>query len=201
MLSKATVQTRVGAGVLVFAILIGMLLVDRFVELSSWAWAGFLTIAGAGLFGLYLADRSHGLTLLAAHVLGVTAGLIAFIPSGFLRDEAVAAYVLLAITLPLLVTFARDRTRWWALMLAYPLLVILGVIGLAASRLFRDDLISAYVLVAMAIPFFVTYARNRKRWWALVVGSILGMIGLSFGTWLSWQSFWSSLMQGLALAV
>jgi hypothetical protein len=200
MLSKATRRMQVGRVVLILAILIGvLLLVNLFVELSPQVWAAFLAVAGVGAFGFYLADRSNGLILLAAYVLGATAGLVAFIPSGFLRDEAIAAYVLLAMALPLLGAFARDMARWWALILAYPLLVIVGVIGLAGSKLLADDLISAYVVVAMAIPFFVTYMQNHTRRWALIVGGILGVIGFSFGTWLSWQSVWSSLMQGLAL--
>jgi hypothetical protein len=200
MLSKATKRIRVGGEALILVILIGVpLLLNQFVGLSPQVWALFLATAGLGALVFYLADRSDGLILLAAHVLGATAGLVATIPSGLLRDEAVAAYVLLAIALPLLGAFARNRARWWALMLAYPLLVIVGVIGLVGSRLIPDDLISAYVVVAMAIPFFVTYTRNHRRWWALVVGGILAVIGFSFGTWLSWQSVWSSLMAGLGL--
>jgi hypothetical protein len=200
MLSKATRRTRVGGVVLILAMLIGvLLLVNLFVELSPQVWAAFLAVAGVGALGFYLADRSDGLILLAAHVLGATAGLVAFIPAGLLRDEAIAAYVLLAIALPFLGAFARNRARWWALILAYPLLVIVGVLGLSASRLWPDNLISAYVVVAMAIPFFVSYMQNHTRRWALVLGGILGVIGFSLGTWLSWQGVWSSLMKGLAL--
>ena len=200
MLSKATKGIRVGGGMLLLVTLIGvLLLVNLFVEFSPQVWAAFLATAGVGAFGFYLVDRSDGLILLAAYVLGATAGLVATIPSGLLRDEAVAAYVLLAIALPFLGAFARNRARWWALILAYPLLVIVGVIGLAGSGLLPDDLISAYVVVAMALPFFVTYMQNQERRWALVVGGILGVIGFSLGTWLSWQSVWSSLVAGLAL--
>jgi hypothetical protein len=196
-LSKATKQMLVWGGVL---ILIGVLsLLNRFVELSPWVWAAFLAGAGLGAFGLYLADRSDGLLLLEAYVLWAIAGLIALVPSDFLRDEAVAFYVLLAIALPFLAIFVRDRARWWALIPAYPLLVILGVIGLTQSRLFSDDLVSAYVLLATAIPFFVIYARDRKQRWALIPGGILAVIGLSFGSWLPWHSVRSSLIAGGAV--
>jgi hypothetical protein len=194
MLSKAAKQILVWGGVL---ILIGVLsLVNRFVALSPWVWAAFLTGAGLGVYGLYLADRADGLMVLAAYLLWAIAGLIALVPSGFLRDQAIAVYVLLAIALPFLVLYLQDRTRWWALILAYPLLVVLGVIGLAELGLLSDDLVSAYVVLAIALPFFAIYARDRKQWWALIPGGVLSALGLSFGTWLSWRSVRSTLIAG-----
>jgi hypothetical protein len=197
MLSKVAKQILVWGGGL---LLVGALsLVNRFVALSPWVWAAFLAGAGLGALCLYLADRSDGPMLLAAYVLWAIAGLVALVPSEYLRDEAVACYVLPAIALPFLVIYLRDRTRWWALLVAYPLLVVLGVIGLAASGLLNDDLVAAYVVLASAIPFFVIYARDRKRWWALIPGGVLGVLGLSFGTWLPWHSVRSSLIAGDAV--
>jgi hypothetical protein len=178
MLSKAAKQGLVWGGTL---ILIGvLLLVNQFVELSPWVWIAFLAAAGLGAFGLYLTDRSDGLMLLAAYVLWAIALLIALVPSGVLRDEAVAVYVLFAIALPFLVTFIRNRAWWWALIPAYVLLAVAGVIMLGESGLFGDALISAYVLFAIAIPFFVVYVRNRSQWWPLIPGGILAIVGLSF---------------------
>jgi hypothetical protein len=197
MLSKAAKQILVWGGVLILIAV--LLLVNRFVELSPWVWAAFLAGAGVGAFGLYLADRSDGLALLAAYVVWVVAGLIALVPSDVLRDEAIACYVLLAIALPFVVIYVRDRARRWALIPAYPLLAVLGTIALAESGLFRDDLVSAYLVLAMAVPFFVIYAWDRKRWWALIPGGVLAVLGLSFGTWLPWHSVRSSLIAGHAV--
>jgi hypothetical protein len=183
---KAAKRFLVGGGILT---LIGvLLLVNRSVELSPWVWAAFLAGAGLGALGLYLADRSDGLMLLSAYVLCAIAGLIALVPSGLLRDEAIACYVLPSIALPFLVAFALDRSRWWALIPAYPLLAVVGVSGLAGSGLLSDDLIAAYVLLAIALPFFLICLRGRKHWWALIPGGILAIPGLSFGTWLPWNS-------------
>ena len=41
-------------------------------------------------------------------------------------------------------------------------------------------MIPAYVTFAIAIPFFVVYARNPRQWWVLTPGGILAAIGLSF---------------------
>ncbi len=199
MLSRAAKQTLIWGGVLILTGV--LLLVNRFVELSPWIWAAFLAGAGLGAFGLYLADRSDGLVLLAAYLLWAIAGLIALVPPGFLRDEAVACYVLLAIALPFLATFVRDRARWWALIPAYPLLVVSGAIGLAKSGLVGDDLVSAFVVLAIAIPFFVIYARDRRQWWALIPGIVLAASGLSIGSWLPWHAVRSALIAGDAVEV
>lgn len=178
MRSRLMRQGIVWGGVL---ILVGvLLLVETVTDVSSWIWAIVLAGCGLGAFGLYWSDRSDGLMLLAAYVLWAIAGLIAFVPSNILREEAVAIYVLLAIGVPFLVVFIRDRARWWALIPAYAMLAVAGVITLAESGLFSDDLVTAYVLFAIAIPFFVVYARNRRLWWALIPGGILAAVGLTF---------------------
>lgn len=194
MLSRAERRVLLCGGALVAAGV--LLLVNRWVALSPWVWAAFLASAGLGAFGLYLSDRADGLMLLAAYLSGAVAGLIALVPHGYLRDEAVAVYVLMSIALALVVTFARDRTRWWVLIAAYPLLVVAGAIGLAGSGLLGDDLISAGIAFAIAIPFFAIYARNRRQWWALVPGCALAAIGLCLGLWLPWHSVRSAIIAG-----
>jgi hypothetical protein len=186
MLSKAARRILVFSGVLV---VVGVLaLVSRSVTLSPWLWTTFLAGAGLGALGSYLADRSDWLMLLIAYVLWAIAGLVALVPPGVLREEAIASYVLLAVALPFLAVFIRERARWWALIPAYPLLTIVGAIGLVAAGLFTDDLVAAYVTCAFALPFLVVGARDRKLWWVLILGAALIVLGVSFATWLPWHA-------------
>jgi hypothetical protein len=162
-------------------ILLGaVLLVETFTDLSVWTWVAMLAVGGLGAFGVFLTNRSDWGLLIPTYVLWAIAGLIALITLNVLRDESVATYVLAAIALPFLVVFLRNRQQWWALIPADVLLAIGVMVGLLGLGVLTDLLVPAYVMLAIAIPFFVVYVRNPKQWWALIPGGILAAIGLSF---------------------
>jgi len=92
----------------------------------------------------------------------------------------IAPYVLAAIALPFLIAYLRDRKQWWALIPAYALLAIGLMVLLTDGGLMSDELVAPYVLFAIAVPFFVVFARNTKSWWALIPGGILAVIAFSF---------------------
>jgi hypothetical protein len=157
-----------------------MALVETYTDLSAWVWVAILAAAGLGAFGVYLTDRSDWGLLIPAYVLWAIAGLVGLIELNILRDESVATYVLAAIALPFLVVYLRNRDQWWALIPAYVLLAVGVMVGLIGLGVLDDLLVPAYVMFAIAIPFFAVYARNTKQWWALIPGGIMAVIGLSF---------------------
>ena len=162
-------------------ILVGVaLLVEGYTDLSAWAWVALLIVAGFIAFGVYLTDRSEWAMLIPAYVMWAIALLVALIELNVLRDESVATFVLAVIALPFLAVFLRDRAQWWWLIPAYALLVIGVMVGLIGAGILDDLLVPAYVMFAIAIPFFVVYARDRKLWWSLIPGGIMAVIGLSF---------------------
>jgi hypothetical protein len=178
MKSKAARQGLVwGGGLILFG---ALLLVETFTDLSAWVWIVLLVAGAVVASGVYLADRSDWAMLLTAYVLWAVALLIALIIPNVLQDETIAFYVLLAIALPFLAVYYRDRAQWWALIPAYVLLVVSVMLGLMGLGVLDDLLVPAYVLIAIALPFFVVYARDRKQWWALIPGGIMAVIGLSF---------------------
>jgi len=171
-------QGLVWGGILIVAGV--LLLVETVTDLSAWIWIILLAAGGLGAFALYLSDRTDWSMLLTAYVLWAITLLIVLVTLNILRDEAVAFYVLLAVALPFLAVFYRDRTLWWALIPAYVLSVIAVMIGLIGLGVLDDLLVPAYIMFAIAIPFFVVYARDRKLWWALIPGGVLAVVGLSF---------------------
>jgi hypothetical protein len=158
----------------------GLLLVDQFTDLTEWVWVAALVFSGLVALGVYLSDRSDGWLLLTAYILLVIAGLVTLITFNLLPDELVAVYVLLAVALPFLGVFLRDRSQWWALIPAYVLLAVALMFWLMEAGILSDLLVPGYIMFAIAIPFFVVYGFNTKQWWALIPGGILTIIGIVF---------------------
>jgi hypothetical protein len=171
-------QSLVWGGLL---IVVGVLLaIDQLTELSPWVWVLALGVCGLVALVLYFADRSDWGILITGYAVLAIALLVALIALGILRSEAIGSYILVAIALVFLAVFLRNRSQWWALIPAYALLVIGVMIGLMELGLLNELLVPAYVLFAIAIPFFVAFARNRRLWWALIPGGVLAVVGLSF---------------------
>lgn len=129
---------------------------------------------------VYVRDRKQWWALIPAYVLLAVALLVALTGIGLLRDEAIATYVLWAIALPFLAVYLGDRKQWWALIPTYVLGSLGLMIGLIGVGILRNFMIPAYVMYAIALPFFVTYARDQKQWWALIPAGIMTAIGSSF---------------------
>jgi len=157
-----------------------MALVSNLTDLSAWIWVIILAVAGLFVFGIYLTDRSQWTLLIPSYVLWAVAGLVALTALNVLQDEFTAMYVLAAIALPFLGVFLRDRAQWWALIPAYVLLAVGLMVVLIESGVLSELLIPAYVMFAVAIPFLVLFAVNPKRWWPLIPGGIMAVIGLAF---------------------
>ena len=119
--------------------------------------------------------------LIPAWVLTSIGIMILLIGLGVLQDGAVPLYVLSSIGLPFLVVYLLNRENWWALIPAWVMLSI-GVMVFLIDARFLDDLaIPAYVMFAIALPFFFVFLRNRRsNRWALIPGGITGVIGLGF---------------------
>jgi hypothetical protein len=178
MESQGRKQGLVWGGLLILFGVVG--LVEAYADLTAWGWIAILTAAGLGIFGVYLTDRSDWGLLIPAYVMWVVAGLVALITLGLLRDPFIPTYVLAAIMLPFLVAYLRDREQWWALVPAYVLLAVGVMVGLIGRGVLSELLIPAYVMFAIAVPFFVVYVRDSTHWWALIPGGIMTIIGLSF---------------------
>jgi hypothetical protein len=86
--------------------------------------------------------------------------------------EWVGALFLFMIAISFLLVYLGNRTRLWALIVAYAT----GVLGLAPLMSIggRD---AAYFgpifLFAVALPFFIVYFRSAQNWWAIIPAGVL----------------------------
>jgi len=166
-----------GSLLIIFGVLA---LVETQTDLNAWIWVAVLTIGGFGIYAVYATDRSQKWLLIVSYILLAVAGLVTLLTLGVLKDAFVATYVLLAIGIPFFVAFLYNRDNWGLLIPAYVLLAIGVMVPLIELGVLSDTLVVTYVMMAIAIPFFVVYLLNTKNWWALIPGGILAVIGLGF---------------------
>jgi hypothetical protein len=149
-------------------------------RLSEWVWVGFFLVAALVATAVYFADRSDWAMLITLYVLWAAFLLNILTALNILGDEGVAFFVLVAIAIPFLAVYYRDRKLWWALIPAYVLIAIGVMVALIGLGVLGDLLVPSYVMFAIAIPFFFVYFRNRKLWWALIPAGVLAVIGIAF---------------------
>lgn len=176
---KQTKQSLVWGGLL---ILIGLMTFGETVSyLGPWIWVAGLAVGGAGVFGLYSTDRSQKWMLAVSYTLETVAALVALLTLKVLPAPFIPTFVLLNIAIPFLVIYLQGDRKNWGLIIPVYILVVVGVMVPMIIKGFLDGiLIAAYVLFALAIPFFVVYFRNTKNWWALIPGIITAIVGFSF---------------------
>jgi hypothetical protein len=134
----------------------------------------------------YLTDRAHNWWALIPGVVMLFLALTTlFVDSS--GGEWVGALFLFMIALSFLVVYLNNRTRTWALLVAY----IVGVLGIAPlmSSGGRD---AAYFgpifLFAVALPFFFVYFRSPENWWAIIpagsVATVAVLAALAIAGWI-----------------
>jgi hypothetical protein len=176
-----TQSKRSGLVLGVLLIVFGVLaLLDIYIDLGAWVWVAVLTIGGLAVYAVYAVDRTEKWMLIISYAMLAVAGLVSLLTLGVLQDAFVATYVLLAIALPFFVGFLFNRSNWGLLIPAYVLTIIGVMVPLIELGVLEDTLIATYIMLAIAIPFFVVYLLNTKNWWALIPGGILAVIGLGF---------------------
>jgi len=87
--------------------------------------------------------------------------------------EWIGSLFLFLIGLSFLIVYFSNRTRSWALLVAY----ILGVLALAPAMSSGGGDTAAYFgsvfLFAIALPFFVVYFRSPENWWAIIPAGVM----------------------------
>jgi hypothetical protein len=70
-----------------------------------------------------------------------------------------------------------DPRRQWALIPAYVMEAVAGIILLSSVRFIPGEFIGGFVMYAIGVPFLYIYLRDRRHWWALIPAYTMGAIG------------------------
>ena len=91
--------------------------------------------------------------------------------------EWVGALFLFMIALSFLVVYLNNRTRTWALIVAY-ILAVLGIAPLMSTGGRDAAYYGPIFLFAVALPFFYVYFRSAENWWAIIPAGSVTVIAI-----------------------
>ncbi len=92
--------------------------------------------------------------------------------------EWVGSLFLFLIGLSFLIVYLNNRTRTWALLVAY----ILGVLSIAPAMASGGGNTAAYFgavyFLAVALPFYIIYFRSMDNWWAIIPAGVMTVLAV-----------------------
>src|SRR6266498_3624681 len=115
----------------------------------------------------YLKDRSRNWWALIPGGVMVFLALTTLLVNSTKGDEWVGALFLFMIALSFLMVYLNNRTRLWALLVAY-INAVLGIGPLMATGGRDAAYYGPIFLLAVALAFYVVYFRSTTNWWAII---------------------------------
>jgi MFS family permease len=164
-----------------FIILMGVLsLVQNMLvqDVAAWLWIAGMALS-ALIFGWAFTYEKEAWSAVGTYVTAAIALLILLVTQIKLADQWVPVVVLLGIALPFVVGWWVDRQKWGLLIPAYVMLAIIPVLFLEETVPSQSEVMPAYVLFAVALPFLVAYIVTRKLG-LLVPGGVLLLLSIAF---------------------
>jgi hypothetical protein len=147
-------------------------------------WETWILMTGFGLSLVvfaagYLVDREV-YALVGSYVMAAILVLISMTAWLKMESVIVPTYVLAAIALPFIIAWTYQQKKWGLLIPAYVLLAIVPILYMDnVNEMVAENLVPAYVLTMIGLPFIVAYVFTRKMVW-LIPGGTLLLIALSF---------------------
>lgn len=123
--------------------------------------------------------RERWWALIPAWAMFAVGGLIGLAVTG-VSGTLIATYILSAVGFPFMVVYILDTRNWWALIPAYVMFAVAGMILLIGMGILRNFLVPAYITGAFVPPFLTVYLANRNNWWALIPAGVMGVAAASF---------------------
>lgn len=147
---------------------------------GEWIGAIFLFMIGLPFLIVYLNNRARNWWAL------IPAGVMLFLSlivvmSTSVQGEWIGALFLFAIGLVFFIVYMNDRTRQWALLVAYILFVLSIAPALASFGGDAAAYFGSVFLFAVALPFFIVYFRDEKNWWAIIPAGVMTTLAVIAG--------------------
>lgn len=181
----------------------------------AWGWLFPVGIFGALAFLLAMVSNGVdspgmvaplfigiGLPFIVAYLIDRTRNWWALIPAGVMlflaftmlmvdttRGEWIGSLFLFMIGLSFFIVYLNNRTRNWALLVAYILFVLSIAPAMASGGGETAGYYGSVFLFAVALPFFIIYFRSEANWWAIIPAGVMTTLSvvatLGIAGWIS----------------
>lgn len=146
-------------------------------DLSADVWALLFAAASLLFFASYFINGTTQWGWLFPATIGAGLAAIIWLGERGFDGDYLGSLIIACVSLPFWVGFLVNRKEnWWALIPGWITAAIATVVLL--SEVISGELMAAFILFSVALPFFVVYAMNRQHWWALIPGGIVASVGL-----------------------
>ncbi len=125
----------------------------------------------------YLTDRTQNWWALIPGGVMVFLIMVTLLVDYTPADEWIGALLFFMVAISFLVVYLTDRTRWWALLVAY-ITFVLGIAPLMSMGGRNADYFGSIFLFAVALPFFVLYFRSSQNWWAIIPAGAVSVVAI-----------------------
>lgn len=125
----------------------------------------------------YLTDRTHNWWAL------IPGGVMLFLAVTTLlvdnvAGEWVGSMFLFLLGLSFFIIYLNNRTRNWALLVAYILFVLSIAPAMASGGGDTAAYFGSVFLIAVALPFYLVYFRSLENWWAIIPAGVMTVLAV-----------------------
>jgi hypothetical protein len=157
------------------------LLADNLDLLGDWnapVWSLMLGAISLIFLVTYISDRRQWWALIPGlTILGTAVGVF-LAEQDLVEGYWVASIILAGVGLPFVLIFFADRRQWWALIPGMTMCGIAVGVGLEGANVISDEAVGGVIVGGIGLGFLSIYLVDRRQWWALIPGGILGTIAV-----------------------
>ncbi len=155
----------------------GMFFMELYVNIAPWLWTVVIGGSSMLIFRAYARKSRLSVLMIPIFVVASSFLFVMLLTLDLLPREWGLIFILTIIALSFLAVYFQNRHHWWALIPAYVLICVVGLIFFE-GWLLVEELIAPYIMFTSGLPFFVVYFYDTSNWWALIPGGIMVGIGL-----------------------
>jgi hypothetical protein len=156
-----------------------VLLVENLGWLGDWnapVWSLILGAIGLIFMATFVSDRRQWWALIPGLVILGIALAVFLAEQDLIAGYVVATIILAGVGLPFLLIFIMDRQQWWALIPGMTMSGIAVAVFMEGIGLIEGEAVGGIVVGGISLGFLSIYMIDRRQWWALIPGGVMGTV-------------------------